>query len=305
VGSKGVHLLVTRDGNPERQINGSFQNSSGQANSRVNPDLGSLNYVYPSGWSTYNALQVNLSRQFSSGLTLQVNNTWQKCLDITDQVDSTFNGGLPQSNPWDEKIDYGPCGYNQTDNFHANAVYALPFKENKVVAGWQASLIASAGSGLPFSPWLGYDNANLNQQGALAPYFPERPNLNPGYACNSSLVTGNPKAWFKTAAFSAPTPGTLGDLPKNCLRGPGLFDIDFSLGKDTEIGDRLHALLRVDAFNVLNHTNFGELPGTAGSSDAPWNLIYSGPGVANPGAGKITSTFDSSRQIQASLRLQF
>ena len=174
VGSKGVHLLVTRDGNPEQQINGSFQNSAGQANSRVNPDLGSLNYVYPSGWSTYNALQVNLSRQFSSGLTLQVNETWQKCLDITDQVDSTFNGGLPQSNPWDEKMDYGPCGYNQTDNFHANAVYALPFKENKVVAGWQASLIASAGSGLPFSPWLGYDNANLNQAGALAPYFPER-----------------------------------------------------------------------------------------------------------------------------------
>jgi hypothetical protein len=188
----------------------------------------------------------------------------------------------------------------------------MPFKGNKAVAGWQTSLIASATTGQPFSPFIGYDNANINNEGAGAPTLQQRPNLNSGYTCNQSLVTGNPNDWFNTAAFSLPTPGTLGDLPKNCLKGPGLFDIDFSLGKETKISERLSALLRVEAFNVLNHTNYDQQPAiSSGSPDAMWDNLYTGPGsepgtaIANPGAGVIFTTNGSSRQIQVSLRLQF
>jgi hypothetical protein len=311
LGSRGVHLLIGQDANPEEEIDGSFETPVGAppfpwfGNPRPNPALGSLDYAQTNGWSTYNALQVNLTRQFSHGLTLQANDTWQKCLDITDGINPVFNGALPTSNPWDSRADYGPCGYSQTEVFHANAVYELPFKGNRAVAGWQTSLIATATTGQPFSPWLGYDAANQNQAGDDPPYYPERPNLNSGYTCNNSLITGNPNGWFNTAAFSAPELGTLGDLGRNCLRGPGLLDLDYSLGKETKIGERLSALLRVEAFNIINHTNFVQQPGTVGSTDAPWNLLYTGPGVANPAVGVITSTQTSSRQIQASLKLQF
>jgi hypothetical protein len=304
VGSRGDHLLIQNDGNPEEEINGSFM-TDGAPNPRVNPNLGSLSYAEPNGWSNYNSLQVNLVRQFSHGLTLQANNTWSKCLDITDGVHSQYIDSEPISNPWDARADYGPCGYNQTESFHANAVYEMPFKGNKAVAGWQTSLIAIATTGQPFSPWLGYDAANINQDGSAPPNFPQRPNLNSGYHCNNSLITGNPDGWFNTAAFSAPAAGTLGDLSKNCLRGPGLFDIDFSLGKDTKLSERLSALLRVEAFNIINHANFVQQPGAMNSPDAIWNLLYEGAGVPNPAAGVITTTQTSSRQIQVSLRLQF
>jgi hypothetical protein len=310
VGSRGVHLLTATDANPELNYNEHCTNcwqwplgvpggpGGAAPNPRVNPNLAALNYGEPFGWSSYNSLQVNLTRQFSHGLTLQANNTWAKCLDLTDGVNASYNGAGPVSNPWDPAADYGLCGYNQTETFHANAVYELPFNGNQFKAGWQTSLITTATTGQPFSPILGFDNANTNQQGDPPPYFNERPNLNSGYSCNSSLITGNPNGWFKTDAFSTPEAGTLGNLRRNCINGPGFFDLDYSLGKETKIGERLSALLRVEAFNIINHTNFVQQPGTVGSLDASWQVLNGEPGV-------ITTTQNSSRQIQVSLRLQF
>jgi hypothetical protein len=49
------------------------------------------------------------------------------------------------------------------------------------------------------------------------------------------------------------------------LRGPGSFNIDASLIKNTRIGP-IQTEVRLEAFNVLNHPQFGNPNTTLGSS---------------------------------------
>ena len=65
--------------------------------------------------------------------------------------------------------------------------------------------------------------------------------------------------WFDPTAFqpTTDTTGTYGDSGRNILRGPGQFNIDMSLIKNTRIG-KADLELRIEAFNVLNHPQFGQ-----------------------------------------------
>jgi hypothetical protein len=72
---------------------------------------------------------------------------------------------------------------------------------------------------------------------------------------------GNP--WFSPGAFAQVTPNgnptspvSYGDAPRNPIRGPGLNNWDFQLYKDTQINERTRFELRIEAYNVFNHTQF-------------------------------------------------
>lgn len=93
----------------------------------------------------------------------------------------------------------------------------------------------------------------------------------------TSPVTGN-------AAQSSP-----GNLGRNTFTGPGWYNLDFSVIKDTRITESKSLQFRAEFFNVLNHSTFGNPGATLGSS----------------GFGVITGTATSERQIQFGLRLVF
>jgi hypothetical protein len=306
VGSRSDHLLIDQDINPPTLVDGEFGYVSGGmvvSNTRINPNFGYMDADVPSGNASYNSLQVNVSRQFSRSLAFQANYTFSKCIDIEDSLTNIYGDGLPSTNSYNPSFDRGLCGYNQTHTFHANAVYALPFGGNQFVKGWQTSAIVTANDGQPFTPYVGFDNSGVNNG---ASYPTDRPNMASGFTCNQSLVTGNPNDWFNTAAFTLPAPATLGDAPRNCMRGPGLFEADFSASKETNIGERVRAQFRAEFFNIFNNTNFVMRPGTQpGSSDAAWSEIFTGSGAVSPAAGVLTTTQTSSRQIQFGLKILF
>ena len=106
---------------------------------------------------------------------------------------------------------------------------------------------------------------------------------------------GNAKNWYDPCAFSLPIAGTYGDLRRNTLIGPGITDLDLALEKNFPLHERLNATFRAEAFNIINHTNYG-LPNTT--------ALVAG-GAANPAAGNITATVTSARQLQFALRLNF
>jgi len=84
------------------------------------------------------------------------------------------------------------------------------------------------------------------------------------------------------------TVGTPGQYFKGILTGPGLFNWDFSIVKDTKLallGEAGNVEFRAEFFNVLNHANFG-LPNSA---------------VTGFGAGRIFRASDG-RDIQLALR---
>jgi hypothetical protein len=63
--------------------------------------------------------------------------------------------------------------------------------------------------------------------------------------------------YLNPAAFAQPAPGTLGDLPRNAVRGPGYWVIDMALSRTIGFTSSQNLELRVETFNLLNNFNWG------------------------------------------------
>lgn len=119
----------------------------------------------------------------------------------------------------------------------------------RLVGGWQVNSIATLLSGFPFTPLDG-DSQSGNGNTAN----PDRPSLTPAFT--GPMITHNRKQWYNPNAFILPASGTFGNTSKGALRGPNLANWDSSLVKDTKLTKKLKSEFRLEAFNVLNHTNF-------------------------------------------------
>src|ERR1019366_916569 len=106
------------------------------------------------------------------------------------------------------------------------------------------------------------------------------------------VIVGSVKGWYNPNAFLLPTAGTFGNVSRGSFVAPGLTTFDTSLFKKISINERWNLQLRVEAFNILNHANFG----------TPNPVVFSGTSIS-PSAGIITTTATTSRQIQFALKL--
>jgi hypothetical protein len=104
----------------------------------------------------------------------------------------------------------------------------------------------------------------------------------------------------KPSEYGAPSPATrLGDAGRNVGRGPGLADWDASLFKNIRVArgsEILNVQFRFEAFNALNHTNFG--PPTSTSLQLLTQAL-----APISSAGNLTSTSTTSRQLQFVLKV--
>jgi hypothetical protein len=305
VGSEGVHLVEAYDSNapipqigPDgQQIFGVFAPPTARSGPSINP-LPRQNPAYsyislkePWGHSNYNSLQAGLHRRFSHGLQTQISYTWSKSMDNGSTSSSLEGAGQDISDPYNAARDRGPSEFNRTQSFVGSAVYALPFHGNRLAEGWQLSGVVTAVTGAPFSVVTGYD-----QTGIMGLSI-RRPNLVAG--CSPNPVVGNVNEWFNAACFSAPPAGELGNLGRDTLQGPGFWNFDFAVMKNTRVTERLTAQLRVEAFNIFNHPDFA-LPNAS-----LFTLSATGTGIPNPLAGQITNTVNAPRQIQFALKFLF
>jgi outer membrane receptor protein involved in Fe transport len=299
VGSRGLHLYAARDINPvlPTVVNGEqvFGVPRGPtatgivSNPRLNPAGAALSSEAPVGDSSYESLQVGVNRRFSHGLQSQLSYTWSKCLD---DASGTYGleGGIPWSDPLNGSFDRGRCLFDRPQVFRLSGVYAFPFKQNRLVSGWQTSGQFVAQSGSPWNVTVGFDQAGDVVAGS------ERPNVLLPF---NQVVTNNINQWAKPAAFGLPAPGTLGDLQRDTFEGPGIVDVDWSVSKETRINERFRLQFRAEFFNLFNHPNFA-LPNASVFSQA-----VNGGATPNPTFGKITATTTNSRQIQFALKLLF
>ena len=77
---------------------------------------------------------------------------------------------------------------------------------------------------------------------------------------NPTLSNPSPARWFDTGAFQTPPYGSFGNAGRNILEGPGLGVGNVSIVKTTPLTESMRLQFRIEAFNVLNRTNF-DLPG--------------------------------------------
>jgi hypothetical protein len=281
---------------------------------KANPAIANTWSWFSEGVSSYNALQVDVNRRFSGGLTLRGVYTFSKVLDDGDSLNATTSGGGPAlaSNPFNLRSDWGLGTFDVRHVASINATYLLPVGHGKLLlgnvqgfpnalaSGWTVNSIVTLQGGFPFSPQLSYNPSNNGDT-----RNPVRPFANPAFS--GPVILGSPNQWFNPGAFLAPAApftvsstdpttagngGFYGNLGRDTLRGPGLATWDFSVLKDTRIRERLNLQFRAELFNLLNRANFN-LP----------NAVVFTPSGVSPTAGAITSTSTASRQIQFGLKL--
>jgi len=106
-------------------------------------------------------------------------------------------------------------------------------------------------------------------------------------------IIGDVDRWFDPSVFKAVA--RFGGLGRNVVIGPRFDNVDFSIIKNTKIGEWARAQFRAEFFDLFNHANLGQ-PGAI---------------VDTPAFGRITATrfptgdSGSSRQVQFALKLMF
>jgi len=297
-GTRANHLTREGEENP-------FEPALGH---RYNPNLPSpLLTVLTDAQSFYNSFQMSVSKRYSHNLFWQASYTLAHSVDdaSVDFFSESVNDPPASQNIFDRKGDRGPSDFDIRHNFVANAGYDLPGR-GPLIGGWQVSAVASVHSGLPFTPVLGFDNADV--QSLLTA---ERPNLvgNPfAGVCPNGAGVGTPSCWFNPIAFAVPPAGQFGNAGRNILRGPGFAQFDAALHKDFAIAERGKITVGVEAYNLFNHPNFGVPSNTqsplslGGTGDA---VFKDAAGNFAANAGQILTTVGTGRQIQLAGRFTF
>lgn len=276
VGSKGTNLVRSRDLNQPLP-----QAGNPQAN-RPLPNFGGIFFIETGANSSYHSLQANLNRRFSRGLSILASYTYSKSIDDT----SSFITSGPDKNFPQNSRNYGAerarSSFDMRHRATATASWAIPAKQV-----WSRNFelrgIFTAQSGQPFSPYLRFDNSNTGNTGGTFGY--DRPNV----TGNPNLDSKTPERWFRTEAFAMPARYTFGNAGRNILTGPATVTVDSSLARVFAIKERCRLTASIEAFNLLNRTNF-ELPERFLDEPSTFGRILS----AKP-----------PRQVQLSLRFQF
>jgi Carboxypeptidase regulatory-like domain/TonB dependent receptor len=310
IGSESHHLQRNGELNSARPLApGVFPTKFLQSN-RINPLFASLTASQFDANADYNALQVILRRRSVSGLQYQIFYTYSQSIDTK----STIAGGESRQEPntvldfLNPGLDRGRSSFDARHNVVPTITYPFPFRfQNRalsaIAGGWTVNGIGTFRTGEPFTGRVG---SNLSANGDR--WSPDRPNLNPGFSNNptsgvsagctigknviaAGTPLGTPDLWYDPCAFSKPAAGTYGNLGRNTLTGPPLYNVDFSADKGFKLTEAWNLQFRAEIFNLLDEAHFY----------APGFNVFSGS------AGHITRLISSpgGRLVQFGLKLAF
>ena len=301
--------------------------ANGQAARLLNPSTD--NIMYNTMWqssSWYNGMVVRLDKRLSHGFQLLGSFTWSKSIDDssgstagdTFQLDSV-------SEPWyDMKLNKGLSDFDVRRNLVISGIWNVPTPRTlgafgeKALGGWQIGLITALADGIPMPISFASDLAGeviptvqppytvpgCNADSMINPNFRHSLSLfNPGCFSLAPLTPAN-AAYCDSAgrgfapALAASTCANIrGNLGRDVVIGPGLFNMDFSVFKNNfikAVSETFNVQFRAEMFNVLNHTNFAP-----SSNLSPFNA----DGTPTSSFGQLTSTQTDNRQIQLALKL--
>jgi hypothetical protein len=299
VGSHSSHRSLQQWLNPSVYIPGSSLSEQARV---IFPGYGNnMELLDESGNAHYNSLQFTAQKRFSQGFSVLANYTWQHSLDTVPASSGTTGAGAtggagPLPIPWyasgNKQLDFGTSDFNRTQVFVISYLWDIPVPKtnkfvNAVLGNWELSGIVTAETGLAFSVFAGKDVSQTGLNADRAVYLGGNPYG--GQACKSAPCVN----YLNPAAFGQPAAGTVGNVGKGALTGPGLFNWDMGLFKNIPITERWHAQLRGEFFNTFNHSNFT----STGNN-------YPTINQSSSTFGTITTAYDP-RIIQIALKVTF
>jgi hypothetical protein len=303
---------------------------------RLNPNFGRISGSLWQANSFYDALQVDLAKRVSHGFEFHGAYTWGKSIDnlSATAADDSFPNGLFNQLFFDQRTTRGLSDFNVAQTFVLSFTWELPSPGAGVSAryagastplrlmklpvwaasGWQVGGLYKMSTGQPFTALVGGDPVGMKLEETGEP-----PDLLGGPGCQTLTNSGNPNSYIKTQCLAFPAPSIRrGNLGRNTLIGPGLSKLDFSVFKNNRIvrnggsgpgcqgtgckssrfgnffAEEFNVQFRGEFFNILNKANFSSPTDNLG--------VFDKSGQPISGAGLITSTQTTSRQIQFALK---
>jgi len=292
LGASTIHMVTVQPVNPAIflglspcTINGVNYNTcstTGNTNQRRvlflgNPAVGQyyarIDQLDPGGTGTYDGLLLSVQHRLSRGVSALANYTVSHC--ISDVFEWDPGTGAALSLPGARRQYRGNCQTgDQRQIFNLSMVAQTPHFSGRMLrmlaSGWQIAPIVTLKSSQFFSVTTGVDNALSGQP-------TQTPNLVSGvspYVSNHGCANAPCVQWITSSAFSAPSPGTYGNLGLFNLKGPGVFQLDMALTRTFSIRERKTLQVRAEAFNLPNHVNLS-VPTSATNSGGAFGTITS------------------------------
>jgi hypothetical protein len=249
------------------------------------PGVGAIRFEENVATSNFNSLQVAVNRRFSRGFSYSVAYTWSKAMGVA-AGDGSF------VNPFNTRLyDYRLLDFDRTHAFTATYIYDVPKLGRKLgdnrltrglLDGWQISGITSLISGNPFELGVGVGGGVIANQRITGSWTEP-----PRFRLKGDPKNGPNGLLINPSSFIVPELGSLGLGERTYLRNPGINNTDLSLFKNFYIGDPdkgRQIQLRLEAFNVFNHTQFSGInAGTALSlPNGASNASIFGTTTSNP-----------------------
>ncbi len=314
VGNHSIHLFRQVDGNPPQPAlvaarlaagvpASALQFSSlyfGRTQSVVNNAFFHVFTQKSTANSSYNGLQVKVTKRMSHGLEIQGAYTWSHAIDDASDplVPGAANRSFPR-NSFDLRAERGNSDFDVRHRAVINYIYEFPVGRGKghlkngflgaIFEGWQLSGITTFSSGLPFDIFGNRDNQHTglsDRPDEIGNPFGPLPAGTDARTHTGPVVTA-----FARAPF-----GRKGNVGRNIFTAPGINNFDMVLQKTTTLTDRLKLDLRSEFYNVFNRVQFF-LPGTSIASPGTFGVSFLQVGRSDGTSG--------ARQVQFALKLKF
>jgi Carboxypeptidase regulatory-like domain/TonB-dependent Receptor Plug Domain len=313
VGNRGLHLPLNIPTNvvPLSQVDAVTlaNNTKTTQLARLFPNLGSWTLVNDVGNSWYDSLQVSVRRQFNTRLAILSNYTYSKSIDDGSTV---YNFSAPQGTAnaqytADSALREADRAVSDLDQKHKlNIAMVYTSRGPWWLRDWKISPVFVGATGLP---------VNITQTNEITNVSQQRPNgdtrglvlaqptvvgtaiqyLIPASAANFPLTPSGPVYSTINGVRTRIVPTGFGNVPRDSVRAPGVIAFDASISKEFPlIKELLRFQFRVDAFNLLNHTNFNAPNGSLSVSTSGTNATFA---TNSSGFGQITGA-QPPRQLQ-------
>ena len=253
---------------------------------------GIFNNFDMNGSAFYNAMQVQLEKRYSNGLSFLASYTLARTYSNTNSGFTSFAQSSINKN--NQASEWSIDNNDQTHSISIAGTYELPFGKgrtfmnhggisNVLLGGWQLSPLLTYSSGLPLSVGVGgspLGNGN-------------RPNLISGQPIQLSynnVYKGSPV--INAAAFQDPGPWALGNEPRYLtnLRSPFFLNENLAAAKYFPIGEHVRIKLEMEYLNIFNRVIFGN-PDTNLNDSNFGRVINSQANTPRQGQGHIEIRF--------------
>jgi hypothetical protein len=295
--------------------------------------------------SSYNSLQLSLTKRLSQTFQLLISYTYAKAIDSTSGqgagagISGVVNPGSIGDtsnilgNQLDNRANRGVADFDRTHRFVLSSLWDLRLPQlitksstgKRLLTDWQLAGIIVAMSGLPIDV---VDSGAGSLFGLNGPTVLARPNYSPGATLETATTNIPAGYFFNPLAFARPivvagqaipssnftsianaTGTDLGNVGRNVLRGPRQINVDLSIIKRFPFGESKNIELHTEFFNLFNHVNYA-------NPISDFSAVSSSGGSFDPRTGqiiprnagdfgRIISTSNNPRIIQFAVKISY